>query len=262
MCSSDLQGGKIVKSLNTQNETVKAVEVGYSYKSTTFAANLNGYYTLWTNKPLDNAPLVKEDPTNPLSDLVPANVNGLGARHAGIEGDFAYKITPQLRVEGIASIGNWIWNSKAILIKPDGTSDEFDPRGVKVGDAAQTQLGAMLRYEPIKRGYVTARTTYFGRNFANFAPESLKGANAQKQSWQMPSYFLSEFHAGYSLKVKKSNLDFRFSLLNALNKLYIADGRNNDENDGSSNNLNFDAESATVFFGLGRRWNLSVEFRF
>ena len=35
-----------------RNEIVKAVEGGYSYRSSIFSANLNGYYTIWENKPV------------------------------------------------------------------------------------------------------------------------------------------------------------------------------------------------------------------
>ena len=34
-----------------ENEIVKAVEGGYSFRSRSFSANVNGYFTQWENKP-------------------------------------------------------------------------------------------------------------------------------------------------------------------------------------------------------------------
>ncbi|MBL7813702.1 MAG: hypothetical protein JNL70_01765, partial [Saprospiraceae bacterium] len=57
-------------------------------------------------------------------------------------------------------------------------------------------------------------------------------------------------------------VDFRFSLLNIFNTTYIADARNNDTLGNVVGTRDFDAKSATVFFGLGRRFNASMEVSF
>ena len=49
-------------------------------------------------------------------------------------------------------------------------------------------------------------------------------------------------------------------LLNLFNKIYISDAQNNDTY--NANSSDFDAKSAGVFFGLGRRFNLSARFTF
>ena len=33
------------------NEEVKAIEGGYSFRSSSFSANINTYFTIWKNKP-------------------------------------------------------------------------------------------------------------------------------------------------------------------------------------------------------------------
>ena len=163
----------------------------------------------------------------------------------------------------MASIGDWTWTSKGIQTLPDGTVKEFDPTGVHVGDAAQTQLGASIRYEPIKRAYVSARTTFFGNNYSNFDPETLVGANARRESWKQPDYVITDFHAGYTFKLRKrSELSLRGSILNLFNVTYIADARNNDTLGNVVGTSNFDASSASVFFGLPRRWSVSAEISF
>lgn len=246
---------------NMENEKVLAVELGYTFKSSFLTSHINLYRTAWNNKPLDRAPTVLEDPSDPDSDRIPVNVSGIAALHQGIEVDFIYKVNPQLNIEGLASFGDWRWNSSASTLLPDGvTTYEFDATGVHVGDAAQTQIGGLIRYEPIRGLYIKAKTTYFARNFANFNPEDLKGATARRDSWQMPNYNLVDFHSGYNFKVKDIRMGVRFNVLNVLDATYISDANNNDRFTQSFNN--FDAQSAAVFLGMGRRWNTSFQITF
>ncbi len=252
--------GKVTAALNFLNEQITAFEGGYSFKSPTFTVNVNAYYTTWKNKPVDFLPTEALDPADPNSERIALNVTGLGAKHMGIELDLAYRLGDKFKVEGIASVGDWIWNSIGTLTRPDGVQKTFDPTGVHVGDAAQQQFSMMFRYEPIKRAYVSVRGTYFAKNFSDFQPETLTGAFARRESWKLPNYGLMDLNGGYSFKIQKTKLDWRFSVLNVLNTRYITDARNNDTGIGLG--TDFDAKSAAVFMGQGIRWNTSLEFSF
>jgi iron complex outermembrane recepter protein len=245
---------------NYDNEEILAIEGGYQFRSSIFSANFNTYYTIWKNKPVDNPVTALVNPLDPQSERVALDISGLGARHYGFELDFAMSVMPKLKMEGLASYGDWIWNSKGTQSNPaSGEVTEFDPRGVKIGDAAQLQLGGMVRYEPFKKSYLSFRGTFFGNNYSNFNPETLTDINVQRQSWKMPNYFVGDFNMGYNMKLNKVNVDWRFNLLNVFDTLYISDASNN----GIGSNLsNFDASSATVFFGLPRRWTVSAEISF
>ncbi len=258
--SSSKELGIIKEIGNRTNEIITAVELGYTYRSKSFSANVNGYYTNWKNKPFDGLPTVLEDPTDPNSDRIPVNVNGLGARHIGLEFDCAYEFSKKLKLEGLVSLADWIWNSTAELISPiDGSVTVFDPLGVHVGDAAQHQFGGMIRYEPIKSFYISTRGTYFGKNYSNLDPTSLTGANAQRESWKMPDYFMLDANSGFQVRDASITLDFRLSILNVLNTTYISDAINNGFN---ASTKDFDAKSSNVFFGQGRRWVASLEISF
>ena len=70
-----------------------------------------------------------------------------------------------------------------------------------------------------------------------------------------------DFHAGYSWYIKDFGFHLKGSVLNALNDTYITDA--------SNNNLflnpytvTFDANSAAVYMGMGRRFNLSLRINF
>ena len=137
----------------------------------------------------------------------------------------------------------------------------FNAEGVHVGDAAQTQYGVSLRYEPTYNSYIKLRRTYFHNYYSDFDPLSLNGENAGRESWKIPAYQLIDLHAGYKFKLWYNNkLDLRLSVLNLLDEIYISDAQNNDPY--NANYQDFDAKSASVFFGLGRRVNISANFTF
>ena len=249
------------------NEKVKAIEGGYSYRSSLFSVNVNAYYTVWENKPTYINETIGG---GRYSDVVSMN-----ALHKGLEVDFSYKFNQKLSIEGLLSLGDWRWTSggEAILLDYDNNAPSvelghtnsdtlrYDADGVHVGDAAQTQYGLSIRYEPTYNSYVKLRGTYFSNYYSDFDAGTLKGENSGRESWVIPAYQIFDLHTGYKFKLSEKNkLDVRLSVLNLLDEIYISDATNNDEY--SSNYNDFDAKSASVFFGLGRRLNLSVKFSF
>ena len=251
-----------------KNEIVKAVEGGYSFRSSLFSANVNTYFTVWENKPSKGITYKDQD-----DNIIKGNINGMNALHKGFEMDLAYKVSHRLSVEGLMSLGDWTWTSSdtvrlydenniAILDENNNPVDTaFDAKGVHVGDAAQTQFGLSVRFEPNYSSYVKLRGTHFADYYSDFDPLSLYGENGGRESWKIPSYQLVDLHAGYKFKIfDDKKLDIKFSILNLFNEIYISDAQNNDPYNTSSSD--FDAKSAGVFFGLGRRFNLSAKFSF
>lgn len=263
--NSNRFGTEILEFQNYDNENILAFELGYSYKSALFSANLNTYYTIWQNKPLDSAPTVSLDPSDPESERIPVNIPGIDALHRGIELDFAFKPIDQLTIEGLVSVGDWFWNSgeTAIVNLPNDLVYEydFDAKGVHVGDAAQLQFGGLIRYEPVKSFYLKLKGTHFANNYADFQPEDLRGPDAGRESWQMPSYTLFSFHTGYHFRTKDIGWNIRANVLNLFDTIYISDARNNDTFN-SPAFQDFDAKSASVHYGQGRRWTLSLQVSF
>ena len=260
-----------------ENEIISSFENGWNYKSKKFSFNVNLYYTTWKNKPFPYG-LSVPDPQDPTSNIT-VNIRGMNARHQGAEFDFAYKINDRITFEGLASFGDWIWTSSdTILIFDDNgnpvysnpgdpNSEQYsvvyDANGVHVSDAAQTQLGAMLRYEWKNGAYAKTRYTWFDRYFSDMNPFELKGENAGRESWRIPSYGTLELHAGYGKEYRSVRWDLRGSVFNVLNSVFITDARNNDLNALYNNKAyNFDASSAGVFFGQGRWFNLSLSATF
>jgi iron complex outermembrane recepter protein len=252
-----------------KNEAVMAAELGYNLNFHRIAANLNGYYTTWKNKAIN--PIRTQVDGDDVTGIVP----GIDARHMGVELEFSWKIIPKLELQGLVSYGDWIWTSKVdgLILYDDVTNVardtiSFDAKGVHVDDAAQSQYAASLRYEPFKGGYIKGQFTYFDRYFSTFDPASLNGEpnsldenGDPRDSWKIPAYFLIDVHAGYSFKIKKVKYSLRLSVLNLLNNMYISDATNNDSYN-SPAFQDFDAKSASVFYGLGRRYTAGFEVSF
>jgi outer membrane receptor protein involved in Fe transport len=179
-----------------------------------------------------------------------------------------------LEIEGLASIGDWTTNSQNEIYLYDINTDKpydtinFSAKGVHVGDAAQMQFGGSIRYEVIKNLYIKARYTYFAKNYSRFdltnldvaynTNGSIKYDNRDRESWKMPDYGLLDVFAGYDFKYRKLKFTITGGIINALNTTYISDASNN----GDSNVKNFDATSATVYMGMGTRFNLGLKITF
>ena len=257
---------------NIVNEKVQALEVGYSYKKSPISININSYITNWKDRPYTVSR------TNEDNETFRSNIQ-MDALHLGAEFEMAIRFNQYITYEQVISLGNWTWQSAKDSITfqddagatiTDATGNiqyaSFDAKGVHVGDAAQTQLGAKIRINITKKLYIKSQYTWFDRYYANFEPGSLNGENAGRESWRIPSYGMMDLHAGYSFRLKKLKeknppmLSIRFSILNLLDTRYIADAQNNDNFTQSYNN--FDAASASVFYGLGRRYNASLQLKF
>ena len=251
-----------------ENEIVEAVELGYAYRSPRFSSNVNLYSTIWKNKPSNGGVSVVIDDVT-----YRANINGMDAHHKGVEIDAKMILDDKLSAEFLVSLGDWIWTSADTVRFYDDNNQpiiddfgnevkqSFDAAGVHVGDAAQTQYGFSLRYEVNDDFYLKLRGTYFSDYYSDFDPLSLSDENARRESWKIPEYTLFDFHAGYTYRFnKRTNLKLRLSVLNLWDEIYISDAQNNDPYNAEFSE--FDAKSAGVFFGLGRRFNLSAAVTF
>jgi len=256
----------------TKNEKIQAIELGYSYANRRFSANLNAYYTKWINKPTNQVRGQYEDPISGAEGYTYGDIPGMDARHVGVELDFVYKILYNLDFQGLVSLGDWIWDKKIenlqmyfVETNAPANTISFDARGIHVGDAAQTQLGASMRYEPIRGFYLELGGTYFDRYYSDFNPEECTTPEGDPvESWRIPSYGVMDFHTGYHFKIQgidKIGFTVRANVLNVLNSVYITDAKNNDSYIQRPFNT-YDARSASVFMGAPRIFTASLKIAF
>lgn len=249
-----------------ENEKVQAIELGYSWVKSKFTLNVNTYLTQWENKPADRALSMDIDGVR-----YSVNINNMNALHKGIEFEFAYRITKNLLLESLLSVGDWKWTSADTARIYDDNGQQvgtrpFDAKGLYVGDAAQIQNQERIRWEIIPRLYATGVFTFFGKHYAEFNPLDYDPNNNDWafddegnpiQSWKIPDYYTVDFHAGYTWRMKDIGFELRGSIINLLDNTFITDAQNNDPY--LTHSSTFDANSAGVYFGMGRTATISLK---
>jgi len=238
---------------DAENQFIISQEVGAGAKYKLFAVNVNIYYTIWKNRPIN--------PQTGLDGEV-YNVNGMDASHKGIEFDWNTKFLKNLEWEGALSLADWIYTSNRTVYVFDDNGvlqfqKEFSAKGVHIGNSAQHQFSNAIKYYIVKGLFIKPRYTFFGKNYSNFDLLGLEKTNANRDSWRMPDYGVLDMSAGYETKFEGVRLNLLLSVNNVLNTVYISDAQNN-----AFSLQNFDANSASVFFGQLRRYVLGVKVTF
>lgn len=242
---------------NFDDQKVLGIEAGYGLKFNRLTAIVNVYRTEWKNKPGETVIPISLNG----DETINYRINEIDALHKGIEFEVNYKVIPQkLDWENAISIGDWRYktdDSATIYDEISGAAIRtiyYSAKNVHVGNAAQLQYSTSVRYEFIKDFYLKARYTFFGKNYANFSPDALNGANANRDSWKMPNYSLLDLFTGYEAKgAKNIRYNFTLGITNALNNTYITDAQNG---------VSFNSSTALVFFGQGRRYVAGVKVTF
>ncbi len=254
---------------DAQNELVYAIEGGAGYKSRRFTSTLNWYYTDWRNRPVDFQPTFRDADDNPLN----YNINGLQARHMGIELQSALKAGDGITIEASMHIGDWIWKSGSTAIVRNNAGDsmgvfDFDATGVHVGDAAQNQVAALIRWEPnlLKGSYFSVQYVYFGKQYADFEPIALRGEMKGRESFKIPNYWFMNITGGYSFKVKQARVRIYAMVNNITNNFYISDAQHRSTattiNDPGDAGYVFDPRNLEVFVSQGLRFTTGLRVSF
>jgi len=170
--------GEIRKGL--VHENVLSAEIGYGYRTGKIQANINAYFTNWSDRTtefnLDNGEISILDD----GDRLPVVLTGLRSEHKGIEADFVYNVTPALEINGYLSLGDWAWaenGSQEVTVTNGGTTVtetlEVDLKGLPPSTAAQTTAGIGLHYRGLKSMYIGGRLNYVDDISIRYTPEDL-----------------------------------------------------------------------------------------
>ncbi|OIQ29969.1 MAG: TonB-dependent receptor [Bacteroidetes bacterium MedPE-SWsnd-G2] len=237
---------------DAENQKIMSFEVGYGYRAEKFSANVNVYYTSWRDR------TETESFQQPGGETAFANILGVNAIHQGIEIDFVYRATDQLRFTGMASFGDWRWEDDVrdvqIFDEEQNLVDTVDLfiKDLRVADAAQTTLALGMNYK------ITPVTTfifdynYYDNIYADFDPSD-RGIEGAPGAWKMPSYGL--FDMGLTHGFDFGNLDMTLSgrINNLFNTDYISDAL-----DGAGST----ADTALVWYGFGRTFSVGAKLNF
>lgn len=249
---------------DAKNEKVYAIEGGAGYRSRMVSLDMNLYYTWWQNRPVNSLPSYRDAEGNQFT----ININGMKARHTGIEFAGALKPGDGFTIESSLALADWLWKSGARSIVRDDAGDsvglvDFDANNIHVGDAAQCQWAWIIRWEPnmLKGAYVSAQYVYFWKHFADFDPMALIGDFKGKESFRIPAYWYLNLSAGYSFKTWKGvQVSLYANCQNITNNLYISDAqhRNTDGNPANT----FRPTNLEVFVASGLRYTTGIRVGF
>lgn len=243
------------KNDNIKTEKITGLEGGYGFRNGFLSAKLNGYYTKWADRWLKGR-----------FGNSTINFQGVEQVHTGVELEMKANVTSKLSLNGFASLGNWEYTKDAKVDIFDNNqqlvgTDTVVTKGLKVGDAAQSQfmIGASLKVT--KDITVGVDYLYNDNLYAKFNPESRTDANDREQSYRIPGYGLVNGYASYNFKLAGLVSTFSINGYNLLNKSYVIEGWDNAQKDSNGQRVH-GRENFKGFWGWGRNFNFAVKVRF
>ena len=239
-----------------RNEKIVGFELGYGYTSEKFRANVNLYRTQWKDRFISVG-----------FGSGTADIQGVEQIHSGVEVDFTYDITDNLRLVGMTSIGDWKYAGN-----PSGTAFDNNATAVgtvnlflddvKVGDAAQFTARMGFDLDVTEDFSIDYSQRFVDRLFAQINAEDFDTAGHQG-SLQLPGYSLADLGATYRINFdNNSRLNLRLNINNLWNTEYIAESATNifaAAGDPTFSGIN---TANKVFFGFGTTWNFTVRYSF
>lgn len=240
---------------DVKNEKNYLTELGYRFTADRVGVEVTGYWSLWQNKTLMSNKY-QQSSGNDRRFMI----NGLDAQHYGVELDAFWKPAWWVKLSGFASIGNWTWqNDVTAKIYDEYTGQQIGTtavytRGLHVGDAPQTQVGAAAEFRFLKDFRFKLEWNFNDRMYADFDPAGRTDQEDRSESWMLPSRHLMNAHLDWSHQFKGHYL---LSIFveggNLLNTRYIERGK-----DGKGH----DEASFQGFWGFGRNCSFGARFRF
>lgn len=260
------------------NEKIFSVELGYGYRSSWLTANLNAYFTRWMDKTMTSG----GDITNANKEVIDRysiNMQGVDARHMGIELDLIANPTRWLDINGMFSLGDWQWDSNATgyyynslgqplkdikngeiasgIQAPDHAKSVVNLKGVKVGGSAQltAALGAQVHFSGFRGGLTY---TWYARNYSDYDLDgsmlSPDGNVTVTQPWKIPSGGQLDLNASYTFPLGKCKATLYGNIENVFNQRYIVDAT-----DGGTGKWE---NAYEVFYAFGRTYSLRLKVAF
>lgn len=241
-------------SRNVRNERNFLSELGYRFVHARGSVEATVYYAYWKNKTLMSDPYQQIDDVEDVKYMI----TGLDALHYGLEIEAGYRFTRWMNLSAYASLGHWTWQNDVSANIYDnytgavaGTVNVYSA-GLPVGDAPQTQAGAVLEIDFLRNFRFTADWQFNDRMYADFDPEGRTDPEDRAPSYRIPGYHLVNASVSWTGNIgKRLDLTIFVNGSNLLDTFYIERGQ-----DGSGHDL----ETFRGFWGFGRNFNFGLRF--
>ena len=221
-----------------------------------FGANLNFYYTLRADRSFASYDI--QDEFEAIFRL-----KGVDQRHMGVELESSFQATDDLRLDFMASFGNWEYlnNVNASYVSQAGGNQDVTLaiKDLKVGDAPQTQLSYAITWSPISNLSARLRGFTYAQHYSDFTPlDRIGGDNVQP--WKIPGTTFYNLHLAYDVSSLFDGTQLFFNMLNVTDEFYISDALDNSPYNAFDSD--HDADDAEVYLGLPRRYNFGFRVNF
>ncbi len=259
----DTYNSKLVP--DAPNENFRSAEFGTRWETNDrkFNLSLGYYYTQW------------RDRSNVSSSATAVSYRrGINANYSGLELEAAYLPARWIRFDAAASTANAYYTSDgSVQTISDAThavlsSGTIYIKGLKVGDAPQTQCAVSVTVYPLKGLSVTFQGRQYGRYWSDYDPTSrtnlISGQPDRGQSWEIPSYSVYDLHVNYQLPLKSDRFEVTtfIHVFNLFDKEYVSDATDNSQYEGVNGAPSHSAQRAEVFFGAPLALNTGVRVTF
>ena len=209
---------------SVKNQSVTAFELGYGFRSAAFGAKANLYSTVWGNRQFDRSTENAND-----EDIL-FQFEGVAQKHIGLELELSYQASRSLSFTGMASIGDWKYNSNFTARgtnldtqQPEG-EQTFYADGLAVGDAAQTTFALGLAYEITKGLNFYADYFLADRLYADYDVDDSQFYSPGGEIVKLPSYSLVDAGLSYNFSLSKGlNASLRFNMNNVFDSEYVSE---------------------------------------
>ena len=259
------------------NEKFQSFEAGANFHSGIFGLKTSYYNTDWMDRNLTKA-VTSGQGSSGDTDVI--FLTGIDQNHTGIEIEGKAQIIPMLRLDVIASIGNWKFvgdasgnyqedefNEEGQVIGQTTANYDYALDGLYVGDMPQTGYVFGLTLTPISGLRAQVLYNIYDKNYSDWGPSTREysGDDSEadrEQVWQAPGYSKMDIHVSYDLPPMGSmNFQLFAHVFNALDNLYVQDSVDHSQYNSYGDKVHA-AHNAEVFLGIPRYFNAGLVLRF
>jgi len=244
-----------------ENELIRSVELGYAYITSDLQLNVNLYNTNWGNRFITRGvDLGGIDGT--------AQFAGVNANHRGLELEAKYNVSNKLRVNAMASLGDWKYlNDFEAKVFDDNNveigSSTLYTKGAKIGDAAQTTMFVGADYKVAKAVALDLGVRYVDGLYADYSINSSDFLNPDNAgALKLPAYTLVDLGITSRFELAGKAASFRVNVNNLFNTIYIAESNTNIHMVDGADSWNGVNTANFVWMGFGRTWNATFRYNF
>jgi len=221
-------------------------ELGYTFTSAQFSADLNAYRT--TYKDRSQVFTTTDQATN---TPVYTNVTGLNEAHEGVEVSAKYRPMQGVTLGGMLSVGDYYYlsNTGAVQVTTEsGTTPQNIPslllKGLKIGDpgssvtggpsatSAQTTAGGTLEIKPLSQITIGAQYLWYSHYYAAYNPSKITFSDYQP--YDIPNFGTLDLDVVFKFKMAGFDSEFIANVYNVLGTKYISDAYESNPTQGLS----------------------------